>query len=721
MSKTKKILLVMVILILTSLFFLPILIKNYAIKHSIELVGRQIDIGNLKYNYFTSTIEVFDFKMFEQNGKDIFTSFDTLIVNLEPYKLLGNKMSIEKFYLKGLMVKTVMKDSTFNFDDLIAFHAHSEDSFKTDSNEAEPFKYDISNIELKNANFLFDNQVVGKETHIDDISFLIPYVGWDQEEKSKADLKFNFKNGGYLESKININPVDGDFDAMVNVKNLILEPFYEYVLEYAKINDFDGQMNAQIQINGNINDPVKSILSGHADVRNFVMTDTNNKKFLGANRVDCNLKSIDYYNSSYVIDSLKFYEPYAYFEMDSVTNNMFKIFKLYPEQEAIEIDSTSNMYYAINNLIVNKGILDYSDNLTGKRFDYHLSDIKLDSKYIVSNAQWLDIYSDMLLNNRGTLNAKLGLNPSDYTNLNLDLTIENFLLSDINIYSNYYTGHNIIEGDFFYYSQSKITNGTIKSENKLLVKNVTVTNNKNGLSSLPLKFALFLLKDKNGDVNLEIPVRGDLNQPEVSVGKIVWNTFKNLIVKTVASPINFLAGLVDGDPKEFEEIKFTYTDTIPSENQFRKLDKLLEMETKKKGLKIELTHFVDPNLQRKAIAYSELGKQYFLDTEKDYLKNDKDFEDYIRAKVGNDSIDIHEVLYKLVKPHTADSLATLYNKALIKNTTDYFLSIKDSTNIIVLKSEVKEPDNMESSSRFKIKYDMLENQNTNIATKITND
>jgi hypothetical protein len=65
-------------------------------------------------------------------------------------------------------------------------------------------------------------------------------------------------------------------------------------------------------------------------------------------------------------------------------------------------------------------------------------------------------------------------------------------------------------------------------------------------------------------------------------------------------------------------------------------------------------------------------------------------------------------------------LANLYKKALIKNTTDYFLSIKDSTNIIVLKSDVKEPDNMGSPSRFKIKYDMLENQNTDIANKITN-
>jgi hypothetical protein len=712
MSKKYKVIFIITGIILIGLFFLPTIIKNYAINNSKELIGRQIDIGNLKYNYFSSTVQVYDFKMFEQNNKDHFTTFDTLIINLEPLRFLYNEKVIERFYVKGLMVKTVMKDSVFNFDDLIAFQATETDTL-TVVNE-EPFKYKISNIELKDANFFFDDQNVGKETHIEDFSFLIPYIGWNQEKKSNADVKFNFKNGGYLESKLNINPVDGEFDVTINVKDLILEHFYEYTLEYADINSIDGLLNGQILIQGNTNDPVKSIVSGYADVQDFVMTDTNNKKFLGASRVDCNLKNIDYYNSSYVIDSLKFKEPYAYFEMDSLSNNMFRIFKLYPEE--IEVDSTSNMSYAINNLEVIDGIMDYSDNITGERFDYHLNKIKIDSDGIKSDADWVNIYADMLLNNRGTLNAKLGYNPLDLNYLNLDLTIENFLLSDINIYSQHYTGHSILVGDFYYYSNSKITNANIVSENNLLVKNVTVENNKNGLFSLPLKFALWILKDKNGDVNLEIPVRGDLNDPEISIGKIIWTTFKKRITGAASNPVNSLATLVDVDPKDYQELTFELTDTVPSESQYIKLDKLLEMESQKEGLKIDLIHFVDTDLQREAIAFSELGKQYFKDTEKDYLKNDEDFEAYIKTKVGNDSLNIKDAVYELLKPLTADSLANVYNNTLIKNTTDYLIVKKGSTNISVIKSESKEPDNKGSLSRFKIKFDMLDKQNSESET-----
>jgi len=199
-KKLKTTLIGVLIIIVIIMMITPLILKNYAINNSKELVGRQIEIGTLKYNYFTSTVKVFDFKMFEKNEQDKFTTFDTLIVNLEPYRLLFNEKVVEQFYLQGLMVKTTMKDSIFNFDDLIAFNSQESDTIVE---ESETFKYDISNIELKDAHFVFDNQNVGKTTDIEEFSFLIPYIGWDQEHKSSADVKFNLDNGGFIESSLN--------------------------------------------------------------------------------------------------------------------------------------------------------------------------------------------------------------------------------------------------------------------------------------------------------------------------------------------------------------------------------------------------------------------------------------------------------------------------------------------------------------------------------------
>ena len=93
-------------------------------------------------------------------------------------------------------------------------------------------------------------------------------------------MKFNFKNGGYFQSAFNVNPVDGEFDALITVKDLELNPFYEYVLEYAEINDFNGRLNSQIKIEGNTSEAINSIVSGHVDISDFMMTDKNDKAFL---------------------------------------------------------------------------------------------------------------------------------------------------------------------------------------------------------------------------------------------------------------------------------------------------------------------------------------------------------------------------------------------------------------------------------------------------------
>ena len=733
MKKGYKGLLIVTGVVLILLLLLPMIIKNYAVSNSNELLGRQIKVGKLKYNYFSSTVKIYDFKMFEQNEKDVFTSFDTLIVNIEPYRFLFNEKVVEQFYIKGLMVKTVMKDSLFNFDDLITFHA--QDTVTTKDEDAEIFKYGISNIELKDSNFFFDNQNVGKETHIQDFSFVIPYIGWNQEEKSNADIKFNFKNGGYFQSALNINPVDGEFDAAITLKDLYLNPFYEYVLEYAEINDFNGTLNSQIKITGNTNEAINSIVSGHVDVYDFVMTDKNDKAFLKADKITTNLKKIDYANSSYVIDSLHVNGSYTFFQLDSVSNNFFRIFKLDQPADSIQtevkvaqttdsfgVDSapTSEMYYAINHLNIDNGVLDYTDNLTGQPFAYHLSDMILKSDSISSKKDWVDLYSDMLLNNRGTLHAELGLNPSDLTNAKLDLTIEKFLLSDINIYAKYYTGHSILLGDFYYYSNSTITKGDIVSENKLMVKNVSVENSKGGLFTLPLKFALFLLTDKNGDVNLDVPVRGDLNDPEISVGKIVWTTFKNAIVKVAASPINAIAGLIDGNSKEFEGMTFSYLDSVPSQEHQKKLDKLLELEEKKPGLKIELVHYCDKNLQAKAIATGDVEVPDIGATNADENENENSLETNTQTKIDIGTAEIDSVSNKADNLQVIDTLgagaiADRYNSALIENINTYLKSIKPSTQIEAKKSKSQDPENVGSASRFKINYDMLDDSTTSLA------
>jgi len=723
-NKLFKTLLIFVGIVVITLLFIPKIVKNYAINNSKELVGRQIQIEKLNYNYFTSTIKVYDFKMLEQNEQDNFVSFDALIVNLEPLQLFKNKIEIEEFFLKGLDVKVIMKDSLFNFEDLIDFHALKEDTINNDVDEENLYKYSMSNFELNNADFHFNNQDIEHITNIENISFIVPFISWDQKEKSNADVKFNFPRGGYFESKLNINPIDGEYDADLTISDLYLDPFYKYVAEYSEINSFMGVVNSKIYLEGNINEGVKTIVSGKVSVTDFSMTDTNNKNFLSVKKMDATIQNLDYFNNSYIIDSLNIIDSYTFFQLDSITNNFFHIFKL---DDSVELSDTDNqkaskdstmvakieendLYYAINHLKINNGVLDYTDNFTGNPFDYHLSNIKVNSDSIFSDSKWIDIYSDMLLNNRGTLNANVGFDPKNMMSANLDVSIEKFLLSDINVYSKHYTGHTILEGDIYYYSKSIINNGKLESENQLLVKNVSLNKTEGGIYSLPLKFALFLLKDKNGDVNLDIPIQGDLNDPSINVGKIVWNTFKNLIVKTAASPSKLLVGLVDGDPKDIEEITFSYLDSTLSNKKIKQLDKLLEIEQKKEGIKIEIIYYVDTQLQKEAIAKNEAGKLYYKETQKDYLKDVEGFKEFLLSKTASDSLNLNQSYMTITNPNKIDSIAKNNSKLIISNTEKHLRSTNDSTLIKIIYSNIKDPMNLGTVPILKVNFSLQNDQ-----------
>jgi hypothetical protein len=664
-------LMVLAFLIVLALILFPGIARRHVIKHSKELIGRQIQMDKLKLNYFTGLIRVTDFIMYEADEKEEFVTFDTLIIKLKPFQFFVSEFVMQKFYLKGLKAKVIQSDSTFNFDDLIAFYKADKDTVTADTSAEEPFRFHLSNIELKGSEFIFDDRNVNKTMDLKDVSFFVPYIGWNQAERSEAGLRFSLKDGGYFESTINVDPVAGDYKALITIDHLLLDNFKEYAANSININSVNGIFNSRININGNINEFQNSVLSGFAEIIDFEMTDSQDKKFLGAGKMECMIREIDVAKMSYIIDSLILTRPYVYFEMDTVTNNYFKIFNLTDETgDSLQIaenkpdtlsgETSDSLYYAINHIIINDGTIDYRDNLTGKPFDYYLSEIKLASDSIASTSKWIDLYAQMLLNKRGSLKAQVGFNPANPMDIKFQYVVKDFMLSDLNIYSRFYMGFPIVYGNMYYKSETSILNGDLTSENKLIITNVELGEKSGGLYDLPMKFALFLLKDRNGVITLDVPVRGDLKDPTVKIGKIVWNTFKNLIIKVAAAPFDLLAGLLSVDPKDIKAIEYQYNDTILTAGRQRQLDLLLDLEQKKKGLEIELVYFNDSDKEKEAIAVAEAGKQLTNPVVLDSLVN-------LNATVRKEQID----KYLFSKSDSTGIYTTISNKDAPKNTGSF--------------------------------------------------
>ncbi len=663
-------------LVILIFILLPGFGKRYLVSHSEELLGRNVSIEKIRLNYFTTTLSVLGFKMFEADGNTTFISFDTLLVNFQPLNFINNELVIEQLYLSGLYTSIIQEDSTFNFDDLVDFHTAEENNKVNDTTPSKPLRFRLTNLELKQANFIFDDQNVSKTTSLRDFSLFVPFIAWNQAEKSEAGLRFNFAKEGYFESSLKIDLVAGDYQADITIERLYLQAFQEYISYYSNVDSLKGIFNSRIRLDGNINRVEESVVSGKIEILDLLLTDPQGQKFLGAGKIDISLKNIDHYHSRYEIDSAVLTEPYVHFILSDSTNNLMQIFS-YPEEDtlltAVVVDDsvssaeTGSLFYSVDALIIKNGTVDYNDNLTGEPFDYHLSDIVLNTDSISSNAGWVNLYSQMLLNERGTLKAEVGFNPADpVNNIKLDYVITGFQLSDLNIYSRFYMGFPILLGEMYYISETGITGGQLNSENKLVMTNVELGEKGGGIYDIPIKFALFILKDREGVINLDVPVRGDMNDPKVRLGKIIWNTFKNLIFKVATAPYDALAGSVNADPKDLESINFEYMDTLLTAQRQHQLDLLIELEEVKEGLGIELVYFNDAEKEKEMIALTDL------------------------------SLEEEEV----------EKLATIFSNSRMTVLEKYLHSVNDSTQIKFSISNPGDPDNMGSKPFFRILYSL---------------
>jgi outer membrane protein OmpA-like peptidoglycan-associated protein len=153
----------------------------------------------------------------------------------------------------------------------------------------------------------------------------------------------------------------------------------------------------------------------------------------------------------------------------------------------------------------------------------------------------VDRYAPMSI--QGTLNP---FDPLD--SLDITTRFENVELTTLTPYSGKFAGYRIRQGRLNLELIYRIENGQLNAQNTILLDNLQLGERVDSPSAvdLPIRLAVALLKDSQGRIALALPVSGDLNNPQFSVLPIVWQTLRNLLVRTAQAPFKFIGNLVSG-------------------------------------------------------------------------------------------------------------------------------------------------------------------------------
>lgn len=134
------------------------------------------------------------------------------------------------------------------------------------------------------------------------------------------------------------------------------------------------------------------------------------------------------------------------------------------------------------------------------------------------------------------------------TFLDMAMTFRNVELASFTPYSGRFAGYAIRQGKLSVDLNYKVDNRQLDADHKFVINQLELGDKVESPDAVgvPLKLAVALLKDRNGVIDLELPVTGDLDDPKFRIGPIVWKVLVNLLTKAVTAPFALLGSLFGG-------------------------------------------------------------------------------------------------------------------------------------------------------------------------------
>ena len=180
------------------------------------------------------------------------------------------------------------------------------------------------------------------------------------------------------------------------------------------------------------------------------------------------------------------------------------------------------------------------------------------------------------------------LSSDAYTDLKV--VIEDLDLLAFSPYSTSYVAFPINGGKLNLELEYSLNQHELRGENNLLFKQFKLGDKTPSPDALdvPLKLAVTLLSDMNGEMKINLPVSGNLTDPEFNYGGLVGKAIFKLITSIVASPFKILGALIPNPDPNLSDIQFApgSADLLASEEN--KLKQIAEIMTKKSDLNLQL-------------------------------------------------------------------------------------------------------------------------------------
>ncbi|RZJ55538.1 MAG: DUF748 domain-containing protein, partial [Acidovorax sp.] len=173
-----------------------------------------------------------------------------------------------------------------------------------------------------------------------------------------------------------------------------------------------------------------------------------------------------------------------------------------------------------------------------------------------------------------------------------------------------YAGHGIERGKLSMDVNYKVLpSGQLTANNRLVLNQLTFGEPVQGApNSLPVKLAVALLADRDGVIDLDLPISGSLNDPQFRLGPVIGRVIVNLIGKALTAPFSLLANAFGGG-SEMSHVAFAPGSAALTADAKQNLDKVVKALADRPALKITVTGMASLKDEREGLQRERLQQQ----------------------------------------------------------------------------------------------------------------
>lgn len=522
--------------------------------------------------------------------------------------------------------------------------AENKSTSKSKENE---FKFDIKNISVNNADIALTHLFEGEKIAHKFDNLFVKVANLSSDFSKPFDAKVAMKSSQKLnldvDSKIKIEPLD--VSAKIKLNDTNLPKYFAYAKPFLEADLASGQLesNAEISYAKDIKADAK------VSIKDIRLNGKKTEKLIAFKSLD--LEKISFAKNDLAISGVSLNSPFIKAHLSKERKfNLSQIVKedknkakteAKPESKKTASKKDDELKFSVKNFSLKNGEVDFSDAslfmpfaTTISKLNGKLTDI---DKKRPSSGEFQGVVGK---NGFAQITAKLF--PFELKqNTDIKLDFKDIDLTDITPYSGQFVGYKIKKGKLNLNLNYSVVDSKLNGSNFINFDSLTLgekVESKDAVN-LPLSLAISILSDQNNQINIDLPVEGNLDDPDFKYGGVIWAAVKKLFADITLAPFRFLGNALGLGSKDLSSIDFLAGSSELISSEAPKIADFIKLTGSKPKMKLSITP-----------TYSKLDESFYKNKKLDQKINQ------IIASSGKDYIAVLNELVPNLKDRSEKAL-----------------------------------------------------------------